>query len=119
MGAATRTERDADSRGRETDRQRGRLILFVIITNANNERFCMATGTGSRQLGANQTDLNESSRETAYQTLSQNKHVSPFSLSLIPCPTPSLAPVKAQQEQQPQQPPKKEMSVQRDIHQNM
>lgn len=35
---------------RQTDRERDRLILFVIITNANNERFCMATGTGSRQL---------------------------------------------------------------------
>lgn len=46
----------------------------------------------------------------------KNKHVSPFSFSLIPCPTPSLAPVKAQQEQQQQQPPKKKRCLCNEIY---
>lgn len=58
-------------------------------------------------------------RETAYQTPVQNKHTSKLPLRLNPSPTPclstpSLAPVKAQQ-----QPQKRDVCATGYIHQNM
>lgn len=100
------TERD---RARQTDR----LILFVIITNANNERFCMATGTGnsgawgaSRQTWTRCAEAGASSTGSQGNSLpdsTQNKHTSKLPPSACLLPPPPLAPVKAQQ-----QPPKRD-----------